>query len=118
MQCEDVELDNVWLFKYLGSLFRADGDQKVDVSARIAAATSTAGRMRAIWASKHIPLSVKLRIYKTGVCSKLTYTYGSEAWDLDERVCAMINGANSRMLARFTGKSVHEEASAQTRTFA
>ena len=40
VQCEDVEFDNVWMFKYLGSLFRADEDQKAGVSVRIAAATS------------------------------------------------------------------------------
>lgn len=49
IMCEDAEIDNVWLFKYLGSWFRADGDQKTDIKARIAAATATFGKMRAIW---------------------------------------------------------------------
>ena len=25
--CEDEDIENVWVFKYLGSRFRADGDQ-------------------------------------------------------------------------------------------
>ena len=115
VKCEDKELDNVWLFKYLGSLFRADGDQYTDVKARIAAATTTAGKMRNIWASTTIPLSLKLRIYRTGVCSRLTY--GCEAWKLDVRTCKMLNGANSRMMSRITAKTIHEEASRETRTF-
>ena len=71
--------------------------------------------MRNIWASHTIPMKLKLRIYKTGVCSRLTY--GSEAWHLDTRACAMLNGANSRLVSRITRKSAHEEASKRTRTF-
>lgn len=113
--CNGVELSNCWLFKYLGSLFRADGDQKTDIKTRVAIALVTSGKMRSIWAAKHVPLSLKLRIYKTGVCSKLTY--GSEAWILDAKAVKTLNGANSRMLARFTGKSIRDEACAATRTF-
>ena len=71
--------------------------------------------MRGIWDSKFIPLKLKLRIYKTGVCSRLVY--GSEGWILTPRTCAMINGANSRMLARITKRSVHDEARHDTQTF-
>ena len=113
--CEGRTIENVWTFTYLGSRFRADGDQLADVKARIAAATSTAGKMRVIWAARSTPLNLKMRIYKTGVCSRLTY--GSEGWLLDDRTCKMLNGANSRMVDRITGKSPHEEASADTRTF-
>lgn len=95
--------------KYLGSKFRADGDQKTDIRARIAVAMSTFGKMRNIWASRTTPVKLKIRIYSTGVCSRLTY--GSEAWKLDEVVIKMLNGANSRMMARITGTSVvHEQA--------
>ena len=33
--CEDVDIDNVWVFKYLGSWIRIDGDQLCDVDTRI-----------------------------------------------------------------------------------
>ena len=111
----EKEIDNAWVFKYLGSRFRADGCHLQDIKARITAASTTAGKMRGIWASKTIPLKLKLRIYKVGVCSKLTY--GSEAWNLDAAACRLLNGANSRMLSHITGKSAHEEASSKTRTF-
>ena len=108
-------IDNVWMFKYLGSLFRADGCHLADIKARIAVAMKTAGQMRNIWASKTTPLNLKMRIYRTGVCSCLVY--GSEAWSLDDKACAMLNGANSRMVARITGRTIKEEASKTTRTF-
>ena len=100
-------IENVWLFKYLGSRFRADGDQKADIQARIAAATNAFGKMRNIWASRSTPVRLKLRIYSTGVCSKLTY--GSEACQLDVKACTMLNGANSRMVAHITGNTIKEE---------
>ena len=49
-----------------------------------------------------------MKIYKTAVCSLLTY--GIEAWHLNEQIIAMINGANARLLSRFTGKDTHQEA--------
>ena len=70
---------------------------------------------RNIWASKSTPLRLKMRIYKTGVCSKLVY--GSEAWPLDEKACKMLNGTNSRMVVRITNRTIKEEASESTRTF-
>ena len=75
--CEGTKIENVWISKYLDSRFRADGSQLDDVKARIGAATSAAGKMRAIWARQSTPLSLKMRIYKSGVCSRLTY--GSES---------------------------------------
>ena len=115
VRCEGVEIENVWVFKYLGSRFRADGNQVADVKARIGLAVTTAGKMRQIWSSTTIPTSLKFRIYKTGVCSRLIY--GSEGWILDAQACAMINGANSRMISRITHKTIREEVIRRTRTF-
>ena len=109
--CESTEVDNVWTFKYLVSRFRADGDQTCDIKARITAATTTFDKMRNIWSARSTPLRLKLRFYTTGVCSKLSY--GSEDWRLDERTITMLNGANSRMMARITGRTVHEESDAE-----
>ena len=111
----DEDIENVWMFKYLGSWFRADGSHLADIKARIASATTTAGKMRNVWASKSTPLRLKLRIYKVGVCSKLTY--GCEAWKLDEDACRLVNGANSRMLSHITGRTAHEEANSKSQTF-
>ena len=113
--CEGKPLQNVWSFKYLGAWFSADGDPLTDVKAKVARATKTAGKMRNIWSSRNIPLQLKLRIYKTGVCSQLAY--GSEAWKLNADTIRIINGANSRMLHHITDKTMHEEASRDTRAF-
>ena len=41
----------------------------------------------------------------------------SHSLNLDERTRAQLNGANTRCLSRFTGKTSHEEASKTKRTF-
>ena len=71
--------------------------------------------MRSVWASKTVPTRLKLCIYKTGVCSKLTY--GADVWRLTPKVCTMFNGANSKMVVRITNRPIQEEASVITRTF-
>ena len=65
------------LYTYLVVRFSADGDPLTDVNTRIAMAMQTTDKIHNIWSSKWIPLNLKLRIYVTGVCSRLTY--GSEA---------------------------------------
>ena len=98
-------------------MFAADGTHTQDVERRITLVTTRMGQLRHVFNSG-IVFALKMKIYKTAVCSLLTY-YGCEAWDLDARTLAMLNGAgaNARMLSWFTGKDSHSEASKATRTF-
>ena len=102
------------MFKYLGSIFAADVSTEHDVKRRIAMAMSRMGELRQVFNSD-ISLALKMKIYKTAVCSLITY--GSEAWTLDEKTTTLINGANARCLSRFTGKDCHAEASDRTRSY-
>ena len=113
--CEESKLKNVFNFKYLGSIFSADGSHYHDVKRRCTMADSRCGDLNHVFNSKVIPIKLKLKIYKTAVCSLMTY--GCEAWYLTERTAAMINGCNARCLAHITGLSAHEEASARTRSY-
>ena len=70
--CEGAPLKNVFLFKYLGSIFAADGDHKYDLRRRIGLAMSRCGALRHIFDSS-IPMQLKLKLYKVAVTSLLTY---------------------------------------------
>ena len=113
--CGEKILDNVFRFSYLGSIFAANGLQSYDVDARVAMAMSRCGKLRHIFDSPHLPLTVKLRLYEAAVCSLLTY--GCETWDLDPTTMRRINGANSTMLARITGRPIPTEARPLTTSF-
>ena len=106
--CENDPLENVFCFKYLGTMFNALADQVMDVKARIARAMKRCGQLCHILDSDKIRINLKLRLYEASVCSLLTF--GCETWSLNKQILGLINGANSRMLARFTGKSIPAEA--------
>ena len=63
------ETTNAWRTKYLGSMFVAGGGCTTDVKIRIAAARQRFGKMRHIWADKRLYLNLRLRLYKSSVCS-------------------------------------------------
>ena len=111
----EQEVDNSWVFIYLGSLFQADGDHTPDVQRRINKAKSRAGRLRHILQSPDLELDLRLRLYIAGCCSVLCY--GSEAWYLDDKRQKMINGTNAQMLSHITGKTRQEEASRDITSF-
>ena len=113
--CEGTPLKNVFREKYLGSVFAADADQMHDIKARIAQAVARCGNLRHVLDARDLSVDLKLRLYKAAVCSILTY--GCETWRLTPAVMRKINGANSKMLARFTGKTIPQEARASSSTF-
>ena len=108
IHCGDHPLDNVFREKYLGTIFTADAEQKHDVKEKITRAVSRCDQLRHVLDSPDLPISIKLRLYQVAVCSILSY--GSETWNLNPVTMKMLNGANSRMLARFTGKTIPQEA--------
>ena len=114
VSCENNLMKNVFRFKYLVSIFAADGDHRYDVRRRVGMAMTRIGKLSHVF-NANIRFGNKLRIYKAAVCSLLTY--GCEAWHLTRTTMATLNGANARCLSRFTGKSIHEEASTRSRTF-
>ena len=115
VRCDGEKLKNCFLFRYLGSMFAADGSEEHDVTRRIGIAQTRAGKLRHVFGSKHIPMATKLRLYAAAVGS--LFTYGSEAWALTEKVLRRLNGANSRLLSHFTNKSIPEEARAATTSY-
>ena len=106
--CEGKPLKNCFLFKYLGSMFAADGSEDADLKRRIGMATTRCGQLRFVLGASNIKMATKLKIYKCAVGS--LFTYGSEAWNLSESTLRKLNGANAGCLHRFTGKTRVEES--------
>ena len=61
-----------------------------------------------MWADHRLPISIKIRLYRTAVCS--SFTHACEAWTLVKSVQRKINGFNSRCLSRITGEDFAETA--------
>ena len=86
-----------------------------DIRRRIAMARQRFGKMRHLWQDGNLHKNLRLRLYKSCVCSILTW--GSEAWKLNDEASKAINGTNSQMLSVITGKTQHQEASTAQCTF-
>ena len=65
--------------------------------------------------SKSLGLKLKLRMHQVAVVSLLTF--GCETWDLSPAAQRRLNNTNSIMLARFTGKTIPQEARPATTSF-
>ena len=105
---EGEAIENVHSFVYLGSKTQCDGESKADVKHRMVIAQDAFNSLYKLWEDRRLPLSMKLRMYFTAVCS--TFTHACESWDLTEEVRKTINGFNSRCLHVITGKSYRETA--------
>lgn len=116
VHCDEKSLDNVFRFLYLGTVFEENGLQCYDVDVRVAMTMSRCGKLCHIFDSPHIPLKRK----SSSDCMKRRFvrsshlTYGCETWDLDTITTRKINGANSVMLARITGRPIPSEARPST----
>ena len=81
--CEGKPLENCFTFRYLGSMFAADGTEETDLRRRIGMATTRCGQLRFVMGSNKVNLTTKLKIYKCAVGS--LFTYGNEAWNLNAK---------------------------------
>ena len=92
-------------------------DVKARGKSRLAQVTTRCVKLRNrnILDAEEIDLPLKIKLYETAVCSLLTY--GCEMWNLDKDTIRTLNGANSIMLARFTRKSIPQEARPATTSF-
>ena len=101
---EDEQIENIYHFNYLCSRLQCDGEDKADVKHRMDIFCS----LYIIWKDHRLPVCMKLRLYKSAVCSTLAHS--CEAWDFDETIRRMINGFNSRCLHVITKKHYRETA--------
>ena len=76
---------------------------------------SRCGHLRFVLGSKNIKMSTKLKTYRCAVGS--LFTYGNEAWRLNEANLRKLNGTNASCLHRFTGKTRIEESRPATCTY-
>ena len=83
-----------------------------DVRRRVAMARQRYGKMCHVWKSRKLHPRLKLRLYVAGVCSVMVC--GSETWTLTPEVQRLLNGDNSQMVAKITGKTIREEVTEAT----
>ena len=97
----DMALENVEEFNYLGSYLNADGDINREISSRIANASLAFQRLKNIWSSGQINETTKIKLYKSNVRSVLLYA--AETWKTNQRIESRLRGFEGRCLRRILG---------------
>ena len=76
---EDLPIEQVSNFAYLGAIISADGTIDKELSSRIQKAPGAFYQLSRIWYSRNIKTPTKVSIYKAAVLTILLY--GSEVWN-------------------------------------
>ena len=75
---QEKEVKTVKTFKYLGSLFDANGGAEKDVNNRVKIAWSKWRETTGVMCDRNIPTKLKDKVYKTAI--KPAMVYGAECW--------------------------------------
>ena len=103
------ELKNVTTFKYIGSMFDAEGGSTTDCKNRVRLAWNKWREITGVTCDKKVPVKLKHKIYKTVI--KHTMTYGAECWTMKKKDDMMMNKTEMRMLRWIQGLSLREHNS-------
>ena len=85
-----------------------------DARVRIAMARQRFGQLRHLWYDKCLHLNLRLRLYKSCMYHHDLWVRGLDHYEETRRA---LNGAKVRVVSVITSKTLHQEASATSRTF-
>lgn len=105
---QDVTLEKVTTFSYLGDKIQANGGAQEAVRNRIRTAWTKWREVASLLLKKEIALKNRALAYKIYIRS--TLTYGSETWALTEKDKDALNRTELRMLRWMMGDSNHDKS--------
>ena len=100
------EIKNVTTFKYLGSMFDAEGGTTTDCKNRVRLAWNKWREVTGVICDKKVPVKLKHKIYKTVI--RPTMTHGAECWTMKKKDGMLMNKTEMRMLRWIQGVSLSE----------
>ena len=92
----EEEIKNVTTFKYLGSMFDAEGGSTTYCKNRVRLAWNKLREVTGVICDKKVPVKLKHKIYKTVI--KPTMTYGADCWTMKKKDKMLMNKSEMRML--------------------
>src|SRR6218665_1707452 len=83
IELEDIKIENVTEFTYLGSLLTHDNDWSKEIGRRIGRATGVMAEFKNVWKSKDISIKAKRDIMV--ICVISIVLYACETWTLKKK---------------------------------
>ena len=100
---QEKEVKTVKTFKYLGSIFDANGGAEKDVNDRVKIAWSKWWETTGVMCDRNIPTKLKDKVYKTAI--KPAMVYGAECWAVRKKEERKLHTTEMRMLRWARGKT-------------
>ena len=100
------EIKNVTTFKYIGSMFDAEGGTTTGCKNRVRLAWNKWREVTGVLCDKKVPVKLKHKMYKTVI--RPTMTYGDECWTMQKKDEMLMNKTEMRMLQWIQGVSLRE----------
>ena len=100
---QEKEVKTVKTFKYLGSMFDANGGAEKDVNNRVKIAWSKWRKTTGVMRDRNIPTKLKDKVYKTAI--KPAMVYGAECWAVRKKEERKLHTTEMRMLRWARGKT-------------
>ena len=98
----DVKIEQVSQFTYLGTIFSENGRLDTEIDSRISKAGSVGSQLnRFIWNKKEVSQKTKLAVYNSVFNPILTY--GSESWVRNKEIDRRLETANMRVVRKIGG---------------
>ena len=96
-----------WTFKYLGSIFAAEGGAEADCKNIVRLSWNKWRETTGVICDKKVTVKLKVKIYQTVI--KPTMLYGAECWAMRKKEEHLLNMTEMRMLRWIQGISLKEK---------
>ena len=94
-QINGTEIEKVTNYKYLGQTIGMENSTKQEVSIRIKAGWSVFGKCREIFLDRHLPMSLKRKVFNQYVFPAITY--GCQTWSLTKTLVKKLETSQRAM---------------------
>ena len=108
---DQVPLEEVHNFTYLGSTMTDSGSIDLDIRSRLGKARATFQRLNKIWKTKNVTLQIKLQLYMSIVVT--TAIYACETWKSTKGIAKQLDVFHQRNLRRILGISWRDHVTNQ-----
>ena len=105
---DDINIEQVTQFKYLGSILSSNNTVDAEVESRINKASQVFRSLsRLVWYQRKIKVSTKLKLFKAIIIP--TLLYGSETWNVIQSHIQRLQVFTNRFLRIITGTSLWDK---------
>ena len=98
IQINGTAIEKMTNYKYLGQTIAMENSTKQEVSIRIKAGWSVFGKYREIFLDRHLPMSLKRKVFNQ--CVLPAMTYGSQTWSLTKALVKKLETSQRAMERR------------------